>query len=98
MGFICDASYAAVEQRGRDFQAIFAHGEIERCAIGVLSAHERRIFRHQPPHRLHVAGAASAEQFPDIRARAGAPHERFVLLERLGLDHVLRPSAPSILD
>src|SRR5205807_10585292 len=79
----------AVEEKGCDFHLIFAHGEIDRRAIGIMSAHERGVFRQKPLHGCEVSRDAGAEKLPDIRARAGGPQEWFILRERLGRDHAL---------
>jgi hypothetical protein len=64
---------AAVEQKRRDFNLVFAYRKIKRRVVVMAASYDRRIVIHELLHALEVACDAGAEEVPDLGAPAWGP-------------------------
>jgi hypothetical protein len=98
-----------LEQESRDVDAILANGEVERLAIGVVGARQRRIPDDERANGVEIAGDAGLDQRPEVGSAARRPQQLVIgsqrggsqhatcRLERLDVVYELRPPLEAVL-
>ena len=76
-----------LEQKSRDVDAILANGEVERLAIGVVGARQRRIPGDERANGVEIAGDAGLDQRPEVGSAARRPQQLFIGSQRGGSQH-----------
>ena len=76
-----------LEQESRDVDAILANGEVERLAIGVVGARQRRIPGDERASGVEIAGNAGLDQRPEVGSAARRPQQLVIGSQRGGLQH-----------
>jgi hypothetical protein len=79
-----------LEQESHDFHAVLPHGEVERLAVVVMRARERRISCDQRSHGFEITGDTGLDERPHIGAAARRPQEFLIRFQRGGLAHAVR--------
>ena len=81
-----------LEQKSRDVDAILANGEVERLAIGVVGARQRRIPGDERANGVEIAGDAGLDQRPEVGSAARRPQQLVIGSQRGGSQHATVPA------
>ena len=76
-----------LEQESRDVEPILANGEVERLAIGVVGARQRRIPGDERANGVEIAGDAGLDQRPEVGSAARRPQQLVIGSQRGGSQH-----------
>src|SRR5438105_4767935 len=71
----------AFEQKSSHFQSVFAHGEVNRRPVRMLTAYESGLFLRESSDLIQVSRNTGAEHRPHVGAPSRGPLERLVLFQ-----------------